>query len=406
MTRGIRLRLPTAAAALTLVACLTSPGPARATAHSQATANPLKPPSSCKQVEHPSSTYFLNSNGARGTHATATTTTVTIFHLQGMTVPVYATPRSFDPATATPGLLKQIGIAPRPHGGPSLRTWLRRYEKRKGLRSITPPWLCVTSLWSAGEDSPSLNWSGIETFMSQPVGQGSYGYTSSQGASSSLPALESGTCPQPVGLAMWSGLGGNAKNPLMQAGVAANSDGTFSLWYEIVADPSLGLPTFPEIDTGVLASEGDDVEYDTQYWPAIDADTPAQVQFDFNNYTTNTSLTVGPIYQTQATNGTVYPISDYFTGTSAEVITEAPATLNGQIESLEEPVSGQESFNADWEMILNDDWSYSLEPMSEDPNLNYLYIQGFKTGNTISAIDDFTASSDGDSWNTVWLGCN
>jgi Ricin-type beta-trefoil lectin domain len=159
--------LPVLGAVIALVPVGTVVAPAYAdqavTANHAAGLVTTQPPGSnvCAQVVYPQSQYAINAQGARVAQASASTGTVTMFHINGSDVPVTTPPANFNAGTASAATLKNLGIPARPESGTALTQWTRTYAA-PGHRWYTPQWMCVGKTRNQ-PTSTSENWSGLQS---------------------------------------------------------------------------------------------------------------------------------------------------------------------------------------------------------------------------------------------------
>jgi Ricin-type beta-trefoil lectin domain len=125
-------------------------------------------PAVCKKVIYPKTRYPINANGNRVARTTASTGTVTVFHIGGSDVPVTTPPRGFNALTATQGQLRRLTIPPRPAGGSARAVWIRNYA-RPGHHWYTPRWMCTGNIRNSPPAASTSNWSGVEAAPSAAV---------------------------------------------------------------------------------------------------------------------------------------------------------------------------------------------------------------------------------------------
>jgi hypothetical protein len=221
-------------------------------------------------------------------------------------------------------------------------------------------------------------------------------------ASWTEPTFIPSNCPKQSAYAMWTGIGGGPG--LLQNGTdldPTNGNNPPDFWFEGL---SSALATQnPETPINFPVKYGDQIGTTTIYSPAASG-TPAQVSFLFDNYTNNSSATVGPV-------STLYgqPVSIFYDGESAEVIAERPGIANtnpAQYYNLRQPTQGYSSFSS-----ANIGTTQTpLEALHEDPNLQSVNMtsDGSSSGYLISQVQNWTPDPTGntnDSWQSVWQNC-
>lgn len=220
------------------------------------------------------------------------------------------------------------------------------------------------------------------------------------------PTFVPSSCPAESTYAMWSGIGGYAKNiPLLQNGTDLDpTNGNappFSFFEGLGATQAT---QYPETPVDFPVNSGDDIMMGTLYTPANSASgTPAQVTFGFINLTANTTLQVGP-------TSTLYgqPVSTFYDGNSAEIIAERSLnTTTGNYYNLRQPTQNFSLFAVGQFGTTK----VADEAAHEDPNLQFdqMTSDGTSTGNSLSTVNGWRPDSVGydyDSWNAAWSACS
>jgi hypothetical protein len=217
-------------------------------------------------------------------------------------------PAGWRPQTASDKELATYGFPHRPSDPAALKRWNDRMAKWK--RSGTPG-MCVTNMINGGltNVTHAPNWAGgmnVNGSATVPTFYQAMGEWVQPGFVDVCGGLSTST------YSIWAGLGGwNQLHRLMQAGVAASfTDLNHSfMWWEVLNSFYLGNAV--EF-SGEPVNPGDDVGAAVLY----DAPEARMSVFD---YTTGISNVVA------LTSWAGIPMSDFYDGTTADFITEAPS---------------------------------------------------------------------------------
>jgi Peptidase A4 family len=225
-------------------------------------------------------------------------------------------PPGFQPLTASPETLRAWGFTPQPTGPGPRAAWvaaLRHYRT-----PTATPTMCVRDHMSNALPT-SYNWSGV-------VAENASGSLRRVYASARVPTFAA-SCSGRNDLSLWVGVGGVNSTGLIQNGYTTTASALQGMapWWELFDN---GNPV-PATHTVMLGYDsvpaGDLVRSDTYY-------QGSQVNFNWSDLTTG--VTPGQvIVKGVSSGGTTYPVSDYYNGSTAEVIDERP-TYNGSLEQL------------------------------------------------------------------------
>ncbi len=216
-------------------------------------------------------------------------------------------PKDFDPLKASDAELRAWGFPPRPSNAGGIEQW-RELVGGFGESFVEPG--CEQSKKShvyAGE-APNAYWSGIEDI--EP------GNTSAWKAviGTFYEPYNHGSCKPSATVADWVGLGGDYTGRFMQTGTELTASGSRTAWIEIYAGSynfSYYIPSFP-IESGNYI----------RLYAGYNQSLKIAYFYITNDHTGQTVLTewhIGP---------------QFYDGSSAEWIDEAPSTKTGQLPLL------------------------------------------------------------------------
>lgn len=215
-------------------------------------------------------------------------------------------PSGWNPITATDAELTYYGLPPRPSDSDALAAWKAEWNDYTGFAGTG---VCRSSE-SAYTGSSFTNWAGsvADSRTTYSAVEGNvfvaHDYTGGCGASDDH--------------VDWVGLGGTNSHGLLQNGIADDTSiaNSWNWWYQGITDPSSGL----NYSTGILYIDGsnhygDEVHLSTSY-------SGNTVTFLWHD------LTTGKVQSLPTNSVGPYGASEYYSGTSAEGITERPK-ING-----------------------------------------------------------------------------
>ncbi len=245
--------------------------------------------SACGVKDFPRQSAVTNADGSRAYS----------YDVDGLRTTFHIPPASFDPRTASPAEITQLGLPPQPPiGSAAYQRWVSMLSNK---RWVTPP--PVLSSIPVTANATSNNWSGIEDTGGS--------YADVYGAWNR--PYDHGTPCGGNGALFWAGLGGDGVARLAQDGEGINTRGLgqHQTWYQVLPTQHGGLVPINLYDNGgglfaeVYLNSG--------------GGGAAQFGFYMGSGNQSVSFTVGPI------NG--------YSGRTAEVIAERPS-YNGYLPPL------------------------------------------------------------------------
>jgi hypothetical protein len=190
-------------------------------------------------------------------------------------------------------------------------------------------------------------------------------------------------CAAPSAYSTWSGLGGYGTSDLMQSGTSIDrNDNTPSIyaWWEILSD---SYSINEQVFKGSVIHPGDAVDAETTYSAAHHTVTMSVFDQD-----------TGVLYSTGSMSSyKKHPISQFYDGSTAEYITEAP-TVNNKIMGLRQPNLGNTEF---WEAGATA--AGTLKGVNNWPD--YRVHQG-PSSNPIQTVSKLTHA---ERWYNKWKRC-
>lgn len=283
-----------------LAALLSATGPAAATATAAPTSSL---PAGCARAATQTGMESIATDGHRTSFA-AGDRLGHVYHydVHGMATSEIVPPTGFRPLSASDADLKLYGFPPRPTEPAALAHWQRNMAAWKGSGTLNA--LCESNQsGSLTVTAKSRNWAGGMTVNGSQTADTFYaadGEFVQQGFVSSCSGLQSYTT--------WTGLGGYNQKQLIQAGTILQTPSPTApirMFYETIS------PTDPRpaaIWTDLTVSPGDQVEAYNYF------DT-----FDNHAFTFVYDITTGLSH-----NQTIPNALNYYDGSTADFITEAP----------------------------------------------------------------------------------
>ncbi|HXW81743.1 MAG TPA: G1 family glutamic endopeptidase [Acidimicrobiales bacterium] len=166
------------------------------------------------------------------------------YDVAGVEVTYTVPPTTFDPLTASDGLLARYGVPPRPSGSAMLATWEKQMAK---LRFVSPPPFLVALSSQATTTTPdySDHWAGYVAYG------GPFKKISSTWVQ---PSLGPSRC-HPNSLTIWAGLGGYESASLAQDGTAENTPAIANnqAWWELTPKSMVPVPLYATVGSAFTA---------------------------------------------------------------------------------------------------------------------------------------------------------